>query len=1299
MSFFEEAFESLGDFFTSVTRWIERTLTSMFGAANARYIRQLYPKIDAINALESTMIELSDADLKAKTTEFKQRLTQGETLEDILIEAFAVCREAGRRVLGLRHYDVQLMGGIVLHSGAIAEMVTGEGKTLVATLPAYLNALTGQGVHVVTVNDYLARRDMEWMGPLYLALGITVGAIQSNMEPDERQKAYQCDITYGTNNEFGFDYLRDNMKYAAKGDNRFDSFHQQVQGKLHYAIIDEVDNILIDEARTPLIISGAAHGDVSKYGLADKIAVQLVKGVDFEVNEKDHTTNLTDAGVRRAEKLVGVESFYTAGNMEWPHLIDNALKAHYLYKLDVNYMIRDGEIIIVDEFTGRAMEGRHWSDGLHQAVEAKEHVRVKEENQTLATITLQNFFKLYEKIAGMTGTGMTEASEFLKIYRLDVIAIPTNKPLRRVNYPDVIYKTENEKYKAIVEAIERIHKWDILDLNGDESNQVIGTIVREEEDRVELLPKGYNQPEWFNRKDIKNISHKGRPILVGTVSIAKSELISSMLDRKGIKHQVLNAKHHQREAEIIAQAGRKYAVTIATNMAGRGTDIILGGNPEAMAWSILQTSYPTRLEVPRDIWTELVDDIEKRENMKSEGDDVRSMGGLHIIGTERHEARRIDLQLRGRTGRQGDPGTSRFYISLEDDLMRIFGGDWIKRIMDTLGLGDGVPLEHKMISRRIEGAQRKVEERNFDIRKNLLEYDEVMDFQRKSVYGYRQRILDGANTKELILEMIDEQLNVHLGQFLDKDYEEASFAAWAGNRLGIEFEARDFRGMSFAAASEYVIDMATRKAESDVLEAIDENVSDEVEESEQNWQALANWSNTRWKTRYTDRDLKKIPYDELAEVLIEKARKFISGVNLVEGAELLESGYGMKTAIAWIKYKFGIESDFSKVKDDKTAFIEHVRKLTYEKFREKEVQFPVVAGLQHYTLKDQNGRRYDREPLVDWARWRFNVEFELEELKNRQRQDIENIMFAKSRIASERVPELYLELRRRLDELMRHSGIDPDVLRKRLAADIAANSTEGRNFAGSKFAVRSVAKQPARYTGKYTSIKDTVAPKKQDNPKEQIKNDTYLLEFVDWANREFAGELYGGLKPEMVLDWDVAELEDRLCSLVEDRYNPEMRKMERALILNILDSAWKDHLLVMDYLRSSIGLRGYAQEDPKVAYKREGMKLFKEMWNAVYERVTDMVFKIEQIDQGFVDSVWSESSAIHEEVEQNSIFQDTNNENNIKRNTSAKRNQEPEQVSDQKAEPIRILEPHIGRNDPCPCGSGKKYKNCHGKNK
>jgi preprotein translocase subunit SecA len=534
-------------------------------------------------------------------------LKQGEKLDDLVVDAFAAVRESGRRYLKMRHYDVQMIGGYVLHKGNISEMVTGEGKTLVATLPAFLNAVAGK-VHIVTVNDYLARRDMEWMAPLYRGLGLTVGCIQSNQETEEKIEAYASDITFGTNNEFGFDYLRDNMKPAAE---------LQVQGPLDFAIVDEIDNILIDEARTPLIISGPAHDDVEKYKHANKIALQLHRDRDFEVKEKEHAVTLTEEGVRRAEELAGVESFYTAGNMEWPHLIDNALRAHHLYKRDVNYVVMEGEIIIVDEFTGRLMKGRQWSDGLHQAVEAKEGVRVKEENQTLATITLQNFFKLYKKLGGMTGTAMTEASEFYKIYKLDVVAIPTNRPMQRINHPDVIFRSDREKYNAIVDEIREVHA-------------------------------------------------TGRPILVGTTSIEKSEFLSEQLKRLGVKHEVLNAKQHEREADIIAQAGRSGAVTIATNMAGRGTDIILGGNAETLAWNQLKHTYATRLDVPKAEFDALAESIAAEEKMAEDGKKVRELGGLHVIGTERHEARRIDLQLRGRAGRQGDPGSGRFFLSLED---------------------------------------------------------------------------------------------------------------------------------------------------------------------------------------------------------------------------------------------------------------------------------------------------------------------------------------------------------------------------------------------------------------------------------------------------------------------------------------------------------------------------------------------------------------------------------------------------------------------------------------------------------
>ena len=553
MNILERIWEILGAIVNALLGRFERTITGIFGSANARYLKRLTGRVDAIGALAAKYEAMSDQQLREQTVEFRKRLDQGETLDDLLVEAFAVCREAGQRYMSMRHYDVQLLGGMILHEGNIAEMVTGEGKTLTATLPAYLNALAGS-VHVVTVNDYLARRDMEWMGPLFTNLGLTVGAIYSGMEMDERQAAYACDITYGTNNEFGFDYLRDNMRLAARDDDAYPKHMQQAQGKLNYAIIDEVDNILIDEARTPLIISGPAQDDISKYQKADKVARALKEGVHFEVKEKEHSANLTDEGVREAEKLAGVESFYTAGNMQWPHLIDNSLKAHHLYKRDVNYVIQEGRIIIVDEQTGRLMDGRQWSDGLHQAVEAKEGVQIKQENQTLATITLQNFFKLYKKISGMTGTALTEAGEFWSIYKLDVVGVPTNREMQRLEYPDTIYCTEREKYTAMAEDVERLHKYATIET----SNEIlVGNIVSEDDQQVELQLKGSKERKVVAKEKIKEMQRPGRPILVGTVSIEKSERLSKLLDGRGIKHELLNAKQHKREAEIVAQAGRK----------------------------------------------------------------------------------------------------------------------------------------------------------------------------------------------------------------------------------------------------------------------------------------------------------------------------------------------------------------------------------------------------------------------------------------------------------------------------------------------------------------------------------------------------------------------------------------------------------------------------------------------------------------------------------------------------------------------------------------------------------------------
>jgi len=856
-----------------VLDWATNLLGKIFGTRNERLLRAMQPIVAHINSLEPKIQPLSNSELRAKTDEFRRRLASGETLDDILPEAFAVVREAARRTVKMRHFDVQLIGGIVLHQGKIAEMATGEGKTLVATLAAYLNGLTGKGVHIVTVNDYLARRDRAWMGPVYELLGLTVGVIQAPMGNAERKVAYAADVTYGTNNEFGFDYLRDNMKVRLE---------DQVQRELHYAIVDEVDSILIDEARTPLIISGPAYDTTTKYYEADRIARALKPGVHFEVKEKEQTVILTEAGIERAERLLGVDSFYTGRNMDWPHHIDQALRAHHLYKRDKDYIVKEGQVVIVDEFTGRLMPGRVWSDGLHQAIEAKERLKIKEENQTLATITLQNYFLLYEKLAGMTGTAATEAVEFDRIYGLDVVVIPTNRPLIRYTYPDVVYLTEDEKFEAIVREIETVHK-------------------------------------------------SGRPILVGTISIEKSERLSKMLKARGIRHEVLNAKHHEREAEIIAKAGQMGNVTIATNMAGRGTDIVLG-----------------------------------------EG--VAEIGGLHVIGSERHEARRIDNQLRGRSGRQGDPGSSRFFVSLEDDLMRIFAGDWVKKILARVGMGQGQELSHPIVSRAIEKAQRRVEEHNFEIRKHLLEYDEVMNEQRKIVYSQRQEVLKGENLKGIVFNMIDDRIASAIEEYLP-------------------------RGLS---------------------------------RSEWNWEGLVLWMRKKFGVELTPGKLQEIGRDALEEFLYKK----------VEGV--------------------------------------------YEE-RERE--------------------------------------------------------------------------------------IGPEA----------------------------------------------------------------------------------------------------------------MREVERFVLLQVIDTKWKDHLHAMDQLKAGIGLRGYGQKDPKIEYKREGYELFSSMIESVKEDVTNYILKVkvEREAEQELEGIWSAQLAGHSQF---SSF----DKQRAEAMAASHRGEEA-------PKPYVRSGRKIGRNEPCPCGSGRKYKHCCGK--
>ena len=676
----------------------------LFGSKNDRELKRLEHLVQEINEVESSVRSLSDEEMRAKTQEFKDRFQADETVDDLLPEAFALVREASVRTLGMRHFDVQLIGGIVLHQGKIAEMKTGEGKTLAATLPVYLNALTGRGVHVVTVNDYLARRDADWMGAIYRFLGLSVGVIVHDLDDVERREAYNADVTYGTNNEFGFDYLRDNMKF---------SLDDYVQRDLHYAIVDEVDSILVDEARTPLIISGPTHENTDRYFRVNRVIPALQKETHFTIDEKARSVMLTEEGVAKVEKSLGVSNLYDPSQIETLHHVNQALKAHTIFKKDVDYIVKDGQVIIVDEFTGRLMPGRRYSDGLHQALEAKEGVRIENENQTLATITFQNYFRMYDKLAGMTGTADTEAAEFKKIYNLDVVVIPTNLPMIRDDRTDLIYKTEAEKFDAVIE-------------------------------------------------EIKDLYDRGQPVLVGTISIEKSEYLAGRLKRLGIPHNVLNAKNHAGEAEIVAQAGRYKGVTISTNMAGRGTDIVLGGNPVFLARSRAKKGESS------EEYSQFLEQF--RNQCEEEKNKVIEAGGLHILGTERHESRRIDNQLRGRSGRQGDSGSSRFYLSLEDDLMRIFGGERVKMIMERVGMEEGEPIEHKYTSRAIENAQKKVEGHNFEIRKHLLEFDDVMNKQREVVYSQRRFILGGENLKDTIQDMMEDVVEDLVERHTDENH-------------------------------------------------------------------------------------------------------------------------------------------------------------------------------------------------------------------------------------------------------------------------------------------------------------------------------------------------------------------------------------------------------------------------------------------------------------------------------------------------------------------------------------------------
>jgi preprotein translocase subunit SecA len=898
------------------------------------------------------------------------------------------------------------------------------------------------------------------------------------------------------------------------------------------------------------------------------------------------------------------------------------LKAHHLYKVDVNYVIKEGKIVIVDEFTGRLMEGRQWSDGLHQAVEAKEGVRIKEETQTLATITLQNYFKLYDKICGMTGTAMTEANEFAKIYDLEVVAIPTNRNMQRIQSPDVIFATEKFKWRAVADEVEAYNKWDVVRLKTGEI--YTGAIKSENDGKVVLAAAENGALQEFERSKLELVQRRGRPILVGTVSIEKSELLSSMLERRGIEHQVLNAKNHKREAEIIAQAGRRGAVTIATNMAGRGTDIILGGNPETMAWAMLQDKYETRLDVPHEEWTQLVHQIEQKHQMKVEGELVKQLGGLHVIGTERHESRRIDLQLRGRCGRQGDPGSSRFYLSFDDDLIRVFAGPVMRRIMEMGGFKDDVPIESRMVSRRIDGAQKKREEFNFEIRKNLLEYDEVMDEQRKRIYGFRQKILDGASCREIILDMVRDQVDTNLKSFLSPDFGCESFASFAGSKLGCELEPRSFRRLNFDEADKIAHEDAFGAAETEILGKVDENLPTTEDEAEWNWGALANFANLRWQLGVRDSELKKVGRDRVDEYLLEKARDAIRKVVLDEAAVMLKPDFGIRTALAWARSKFALELNPADFTPEMSA--EDVRRIVTEsalrRYDEKEAEFPVMAGFYRFDLSTPASPKLDREGLARWASQRFDAEFSVEHFNQIQRDDIRQLLVETSRRKQAAAQDTLVTLGEKLDNLARSGNVPLK------GANGAAGDLHG------------------------------------------------------WFRENVRTEL----PLERVENLEAGELREQLEALVEDHYHPEIRRMERMVLLDVVDSAWKDHLLAMDYLRSAVGHRGMAALDPKVEYKREGMRMFESLWQSINERVTDLVFRMELINEGAVRETFVETKAVHAaapEVQPVGDFAETQQEAINQSGGAAA-----------VTETIRNRGEKVGRNDPCPCGSGKKYKSC-----
>jgi preprotein translocase subunit SecA len=1311
---------------------VQKVLTKIFGSRNDRLLKRYRRIVDQVNAMEDTVRARTDEELRARTQELRAGIRDGKiSMSNVLPEALAIIRESMDRNIGIREifnpeqtfnpdtlskdefpdaayeaydrvqqtliatgqsyktvpipnevydairrlypesrppfrarcFDVQLIGGLVLYEGKIAEMATGEGKTFVAPLACFLKVLEGQKCHVVTVNDYLVRRDANWVRPAFEMLGFSVGFLQADplVDPEEsarrKRAAYSCDVTYATNSELGFDYLRDNMK---------ERVDLQVQGPLDFAIVDEVDSILIDEARTPLIISGAAHDDAPKYRAADAVARKIlelhrpyaeaeraveaakraIKAAEgdedraktreekeiarkrmaeaqqqleeaekrkeglvqyYEVEYDRKSVHLTHEGIAAAQEEAGVGSFYVGNNMEWPHLMEQALRAHVVFEKDKDYVVERGargemEVVIVDEYTGRKMVGRQWSDGLHQAVEAKERVPIKQETQTLATITLQNFFKLYKAISGMTGTAMTEAEEFSKIYNLEVVAIPTNRPVVRVDYEDRIYRTEEEKWEAIIE-------------------------------------------------EIKLYSDAGRPVLVGTTSVEKSEMISKRLKQKyGIEHEVLNAKQHEREAQIVALAGQTHKnahgelvgnVTIATNMAGRGTDIKLA--PEVL-FDVEQDGSKyilTQRNTGRKFTVDPSDPNDKLAPAFQLAPGVKTVGGLHVVGTERHTARRIDNQLRGRSGRQGDPGSSRFYVSLRDELMAMFAGEWTIKVLGFLGMEEGMAIEDRRISKGILRAQKKVEERNFLVRKNLLEYDEVMDHQRNVFYGMRQQVLEGRDVDKVIWKMIGDSIEDAVNKYITEDYVAATIAEWARVNFEVNIDPDELRGLrQIEDLESFIKGRASDEAEANITSTLGEFMGEDPDNpAEWHVKDLSSWAMSRFQVQLSQAQFRKMTSKEVEDRLKEAALEQIQHRDCSPLLKYLEPLYAERELCRWAKEKFNVEVDPEEIladvernrRKEPGEIVDLIEKRARDAYALREIQYPIDHMLTFVTMGAETPvleNPYAADYLRAWAKQKFNVDLSLEHIRSTPVRRLRDELIG--------YQEALLEDGRMEEEVDALLKAHPDL--NDLAAAVSARL-------GQKITADDL-------RGKIESFKTGAAVPDEDSDGAITPRDVILRRFRAFLRHE-------------------------------------LTQLEQFVLIQIFDQSWKDHLYAMDMLKNGIGLQAFAERDPRVLYKKQGYEYFEQMMAGVRDKVTDLIFRARVVGSAQARSAYTVTAATH----------DTESSYGVGETVAA--GGEMQQASEQAqgdAKPKTIVRetPRVGRNDPCPCGSGKKYKKCHG---